>query len=219
MRIAPLSSWRGRGWFGLFYPGLLSSALLVLLLPVMPLLAQDGAKPGAPNPPATQQHPPGGAPKTLPAMPQFNLPLPKASVKDWGFVRSRTIGTAPAPGTAIGRTTVVTDVSFETRADTLDACMGTRFGVLFQIDEPALFGMDSLTMRVEHPPHHLPDGRIVSVEDYQASPALDMTVYGGFTFDHAYELTTGTWRFTLIYGKEPLATKSFEVKAGACVVS
>jgi hypothetical protein len=99
----------------------------------------------------------------------------------------------------------------------IPAVLGTKFGYCFVIHGfPAQFnGEVRLLKVVTHPPIRKPDG-IIST-GYSTPTEFDV-VNGrvddctGYILNREYELSRGTWSFTLRAGDRVLATKEFQVE-------
>lgn len=92
--------------------------------------------------------------------------------------------------------------------DRIEARPCTRFGLTYRIIGAAADGV--LTVQVDHPPLHDPEGGDASTERFQ-TPAAPGLHYTGFEFDEAWEMVPGAWTFSLLSGSQVLATQRFDV--------
>jgi len=137
-------------------------------------------------------------------------------IVDWGVPNARTVGQESTPETALGRNQLVDpfqDVPVR-RADQLEACFGTRFGVKFRLkgEDAASAPADGvpITVEVSHPPMRAPDGRTLTVSRWPGA-AVPYTRFTGWEFEEPYELLPGTWTVALRNGNRLLDQHSFQV--------
>ena len=136
-------------------------------------------------------------------------------VSNAGTYLARETGTIPAPGTAAGTANGIDRWVFLGAAP-ICMTMGVRFGFEYHLAQPRPDAGRTLQVMNDHPPMHLPDGRVVAHEqsDFRPRPGDNIA---GYRFDHGYELVPGTWMFSLVQDGRTLVRRSFEVVTD-CVV-
>ncbi|HSY42969.1 MAG TPA: DUF3859 domain-containing protein [Candidatus Acidoferrum sp.] len=98
----------------------------------------------------------------------------------------------------------------------IPAKLGIGFGVAYEVQNPAAEDGEQLNaeIRVSYPSITRPDGSIsksfttYNQSFYQKHKAIGSIVY---TFDHDYEVVTGTWRFEVTVGGKLIGNKEFTV--------
>lgn len=149
-----------------------------------------------------------------------NAGPPAIEIVDWGIVeRAPTVGTAPSD-TLIGRNRLVdpnAEIAIAERTTEVDACPGTRFGILFRRPGGAASRPLAVEVAVHHPEQVAPDGRRRTVSRWQAT-ASGRVRYTGWQFEKPYELVAGTWTFVISADGRELARQSFTVRRASCAV-
>lgn len=145
---------------------------------------------------------------------------PAVEIVDWGIVeRAPVVGSAPSD-TLIGRNRLVdphVEIAIAERTTEVDACPGTRFGILFRRPGGAASRPLAVEVAVHHPEQVAPDGRRRTVSRWQAT-ASDRIRYTGWQFEKPYELVAGTWTFVISADGRELARQSFTVRRASCAV-
>jgi hypothetical protein len=126
-----------------------------------------------------------------------------------GTYVARETGSIPAPGTAAGTANGIDHWMF-LGADPVCMVMGTRFGFEYHLAHPLPGAAPTIEVMNDHPPMQLPDGRVVTHEQYDFHTRAGDNI-AGYRFDHAYELVPGTWTFALAQDGRTLLRRTFEV--------
>ncbi|QND51726.1 DUF3859 domain-containing protein [Phyllobacterium sp. 628] len=144
---------------------------------------------------------------------------PAVEILNWGLTHAKDIGTETSPDTPTGYNRLVDGPVDVTRTETISACLGTSFGVMYAAFNIPDFQSVPILVVVQHPAIRPPDGRIMEKSSWPDS-AIRRQRYAGWVFEKSYELVSGVWRFSLrdTNGRE-LATKTFNVTAGTCPIS
>ncbi len=87
-------------------------------------------------------------------------------VSNAGTYLARETGTIPAPGTAAGTANGIDRWVFLGAAP-ICMTMGVRFGFEYHLAQPRPDAGRTLQVMNDHPPMHLPDGRVVAHEQYR----------------------------------------------------
>nr|WP_157961317.1 DUF3859 domain-containing protein [Microvirga flavescens] len=103
------------------------------------------------------------------------------------------------------------------QTDCIVANRGTLFGIVVAHADPKhpSYGK-TVQVEVSHPPFSGPggDSRTMDRWTHQLMPTTPRpTGWIAWGFDYDYELVTGHWTITLLYGSEVLVKKTFEVVA------
>ena len=131
------------------------------------------------------------------------------------YVGAETGMRQPAPETGEGSVRGLGRWVFARSARTICAARGVSFGVEYHLARPATAEADAIQVVAEHPPMHVPDGRILTHERYDAELAAGNSI-AGFSFDNDYELVPGAWTIALMQHGRLLARTQFQVVTG-CV--
>jgi hypothetical protein len=144
--------------------------------------------------------------------------LVRADILRYGVVKSETVGTKPSPGAPSGNTGLIGKYDFLTTGAKVEACPGTSFGVEYELNRAVEPGETPLRIVFDYPRQTTPDGRVFTTHDMPLDSGR-RTLYAGFTFEYAWEMTSGAWRFRLMQGERELANTEFDVFIGPCLVS
>ena len=126
-------------------------------------------------------------------------------------------GQVTAPQTGLGYVHEVDRMAiphFRQACPAVDVGVGDRIGlvvrVLGDIREPAI----PVVTRVTHPSISKPgDGTARTVDEWQWQLDTRYPRYTGWSFDHAWELAPGEWRFEVIHQGRAIATRTFTVRS------
>jgi hypothetical protein len=127
-------------------------------------------------------------------------------VTNFGEYRATEHDTSAAPGTASETLHELLKPVFAQSSDKICAKLGSQFGLSYRLNERRTA---IVQISIDHPPIHLPDGRITTHEQYDFTANVENVA--GFRFHHDYELVSGTWTFAIADHDRVLAQKSFNV--------
>jgi hypothetical protein len=144
---------------------------------------------------------------------------PAIEIVDWGLSSPKEVGSEASPDTPTGVNRLVEGPVAIERTTKIPACIGTSFGIIYRIADTGDVGVFPITVVVFHPLIKTPDGRSMQKSSWSDSVTPERR-YSGWVFEKSFELVSGAWTISLrdVSGRE-LASKRFDVTAGACPVS
>ena len=88
------------------------------------------------------------------------------------------------------------------------AAEGVSFGMLVSVPGLPADRTLPVTIRLDHPPITAPDGRVWRTQTSEGTLTPEPR-FKGFCFDHAWELASGEWTYTLLHEGRPIASQRF----------
>ena len=125
---------------------------------------------------------------------------------------------SPDPNAPSGRSVFAESMEVAVETDTIEAKIGTSFGVRYSVQGLEPGQPVSLRKVVTFPPMHLPDGTVFRGYSKPLLPTVarsDGSVGNiqGYSFDEPFELVVGTWTIEIWLGDSLVASKDFHVVA------
>ena len=117
-------------------------------------------------------------------------------------------------GTIRGRLDILSDLKTIEITTTIPACVGTMFGIRFNVIGTPKGASVPLTMVLRLPSQGLRDPRTGETyfrSEYVASEMISDSGYVGYGFDQNWEAVPGTWTFEIWYQDQKMAEQSFAV--------
>lgn len=117
-------------------------------------------------------------------------------------------------GTINGRLDILSDINIIEITTTIPACVGTLFGIKFNVVGAPKYATVPLTMVLRLPPQGLRDpkaGETYFRSEYVSGGIISDNRYVGYSFDQDWEAVPGTWTFEIWYQDRKLAEQSFTV--------
>ncbi len=141
--------------------------------------------------------------------------IERIDVIDPGIYVSETIQVKKDADTASGEVFYAKSVRLVEKTTTVEAQVGVGFGFKFNVVGQSPNGRAQLTNIIIYPPPGVKNpttGETTPREVLARSPALNNPeAYAGFSFEHEWEIVTGTWTFEIWDKERKLASQSFQV--------
>jgi hypothetical protein len=136
-----------------------------------------------------------------------------AHVTEVGIYDARVIKRLPTAGVSSGTNEWLDSISLIQATTNVPARLGTRFGFRYTIQGSPSNAPIKLTMISEHPPYKNPEtGKTQTRDVYELDSWIGST-FTSYSFDYAWELVSGEFKFQVWHKGKKLCEQSFMVVA------
>lgn len=145
------------------------------------------------------------------AAPQAAAAGPSVDVIEFGLFATSGVRRIALPRSAAGEMNLVAQVRLIRSAEIIAAQPGRSFGWRYR-----LLGLppgSRIVLRTLHPPLTNPKtGRTMAYSERKVRVSHPEDIrYTGYTFDNAWEMAEGEWRFQVLYGGRVIGERAFKI--------
>lgn len=138
----------------------------------------------------------------------------RIEIVEWGIFRHDREAEIAAPHTPTGSRNVVKNVRLQQATTTIPALVGMKFGYRFKVVGSPGGARVDLKFVSRFPGRGLTNpasGKTFSTSEFHSDAIVEEVTYRGYSFDHDWEVETGTWTLEVWHGGRKLAEKVFVV--------